>query len=57
MSWDKAYKQLVEELGRKPRTSEVQERMFEIARREQKRDNNSTVWSQGQVSDARIQGN
>jgi hypothetical protein len=31
MSWDEAYKQLKKELGREPRSDEVQKRMLEIA--------------------------
>jgi len=31
MSWDDAYKELEQELGRKPRTDEVQVRMLELA--------------------------
>ena len=31
MSWDDAYNQLEEELGRKPKIEEVQRRMLELA--------------------------
>lgn len=33
MSWDEAYRQLQQELGREPNSSEVQKRMLEIAQR------------------------
>jgi hypothetical protein len=33
MSWDEAYRQLKQELGREPRNGEVQEKMLEIAER------------------------
>lgn len=33
MSWDEAYIQLEQELGREPHSSEVQKRMLEIAQR------------------------
>ncbi|MHC4259639.1 MAG: hypothetical protein ACYSTF_04410 [Planctomycetota bacterium] len=31
MSWDEAYRQLKQELGREPHSSEVQRKMLEIA--------------------------
>ena len=34
MSWDDAYRQLEQELGRQPRTDEVQVRMLEVAQGE-----------------------
>ena len=34
MSWDEAYRQLEEELGREPSSGEVQKRMLEIAERQ-----------------------
>jgi len=33
MSWDEAYRQLKQELGREPNSGEVQKRLLEIAER------------------------